>query len=295
MPSLAFLDSWSDCVTKKAPLAPFTSLKMGGLASALVKPADAATLAAILKAAQKNKAQVRFLGSGTNILVRDEGFQGMVIQFSDPAFQTITVKDKKLIARTGTTLSALVASAARHGLGGLESLVGLPGTVGGALKNDLKVKTGPLSQFVSKVELLDAQGKIAWHGRDDVPIDQLLSTPDGAIILGAEFELEPDQEDAIIKRIRKNWIHVKTHQPMSFERSARLFRDPPGGTASQLIVKASAQLNKVGGASLSERDANYVIVKDPVKTADVLKLMETVQHQVEDRLGDVLTASLIVW
>jgi len=295
MASLAFLDTWSNCVTKKAPLAPFTSLKMGGLAAALVKPSDAATLAAILKAAKKHKAQVRFLGSGTNILVRDEGFQGMVVQFSEPAFQTLIVKEHKLVAGTGATLSSLVATAARHQLGGLESLVGLPGTVGGALKNDLKVKTGPLSQFVSKVELLDAQGKIAWHGRDDLPIDQLLSTPDGAIILGAEFDLHPDQDEAIIKRLRKNWIHTKAHQPLILERSARLFRDPPGGTASQLIVKASAQLNKVGGASLSERDANYVVVTDPVKTADVLKLMETVQHQVEDRLGDVLQASLIVW
>lgn len=295
MASLAFLDTWSSCVTRKAALAPFTSLKMGGLAAALVKPPDATTLAAILKATQKHKAQVRFLGSGTNILVRDEGFQGIVIQFSEPAFQTITVKDNKLIAKTGASLNTLLATAARHHLGGLESLVGLPGTVGGALKNDLKVKTGPLSQFVSKVELLDGQGKIAWHGRDDVPIDQLLSTPDGAIILGAEFELLPDQEEAIVKRIRKNWIHVKTHQPLTFERAARLFRDPPGGTASQLIVKASAQLNKVGGAALSERDANYVVVKDPVKTADVLKLMEVVQQQVEDRLGDVLQASLLVW
>lgn len=295
MASLAFLDTWSNCVTRKAALAPFTSLKMGGLAAALVKPPDAVTLAAILKAAKKQKAQVRFLGSGTNILVKDEGFQGIVIQFSEPGFQTITVKDNTVIAKTGVTLSSLVATAARHHLGGLESLVGLPGTVGGALKNDLKVKTGPLSQFVSRVELLDAQGKVAWHGRDDVPIDQLLSTPDGAIILSAEFELHADQDDAIIKRLRKNWIHTKMSQPMSFERSARLFRDPPGGTASQLIVKASAQLNKVGGASLSERDANYVIVKDPVKTADVLKLMEAVQQQVEDRLGDVLSASLVVW
>jgi UDP-N-acetylmuramate dehydrogenase len=268
---------------------------MGGSAAALVKPPDVVTLAAILKAAQKHKVQVRFLGSGTNIIVRNEGFPGLIVQFADPAFQSITVKGNTVTAKTGTNLSALVATAARHHLGGLESLVGLPGTVGGALKNDLKVRTGPLSQFVSKVELLDASGKVAWHGRDDVPIDQLLSTSDGVIILGAEFDLHPDQDEAIIKRIRKNWIHVKTHQPMSFERSARLFRDPPGGAASQLIVKASAQLNKVGGAALSERDANYVVVHDPVKSEDVLKLMEIVQTQVEERLGDVLQPSLVVW
>lgn len=295
MATLAFLEPWASAVKKKAPLAEYTSLKIGGPAAALVKPKDADDLVAILKAAQKQKTLVRFLGSGTNILVRDEGFPGIVIQFSAPAFQTIAVKGNLLIAHSGASLNSLVSTASRAGLGGLESLVGLPGTVGGALKNDLKVRTGPLSQFVNRVELLDAQGNLAWHGRDDLPIEQLLAAQDGAIILGAEFELQPDQEEMIVKRLRKNWIHAKTHQPLSSERSSRLFRDPPGGSASQLIVKASAQLNKVGGASLSERDANYVVVEGKAKADDVIKLMDKVQAQVEERLGDVLQPSLVIW
>lgn len=295
MSALAYLDTWKACVTKNAPLAPFTSLKMGGSAAALVRPPDIATLAAVLLAAAKHRTEVRYLGSGTNILVQDAGFEGIVIQLTAPAFQNITVKDHLLIARTGTTLSNLVATAARHHLGGLESLVGLPGTVGGALKNDLKVKTGPLSQFVSRVELLHADGKNAWHGRDDVPIDQLLSTPDGVVILGAEFVLQVDQPEAIVKRLRKNWIHTKTHQPLSTERTAKLFRDPPGGTANQLIVKASAQLTTIGGASLSERDANYVVVTPKAQAGDVLQLMDKVQTHVEERLGESLQPSLVVW
>lgn len=295
MSSLAYLEPWAGSVARKVPLATYTSLKMGGSAAALVRPPDPATLTAILKAANKHKTQVRFLGSGTNILIKDDGFAGIVIQFSAPAFQTVTVQGSILTARTGVTLSALVSTAARHHLGGLESLVGLPGTVGGALKNDLKVRTGPLSQFVSRIELLDAKGNVTWIARDDLPIEQLLATPDGTIILGAEFELHQDQPEAIVKRIRKNWIHAKTHQPLSFERSARLFRDPPGGTANQLIVKASAQLNRIGGASLSERDANYVVVNDKATATDVLNLMEKVQIQVEERLGEVLQPSLVVW
>lgn len=295
MASLTFLDAWPGVVQKKAPLASLTSLQLGGPAAALVKPADVPSLVGILKAAAKHKTPVRYLGSGSNILIPETGFAGIVIQFSAPAFQTITVQKNKIIARTGATLSALVTTAARHDLGGLEGMVGLPGTVGGALKNDLKVRTGPLSQFVSKVELLDAQGKATWHDRDVVPIDQLLATPDGAIILGAEFELHPDLPDAIIKRLRKNWILVKNRQPLSSERYASLFRDPPGGTASQLIVKASAQFNRVGDASLSERDANCVIVKENATQQDVLGLMETIQNQVESRLGEVLEPSLVIW
>lgn len=295
MASLAFLDTWADCVTRNAPMASLTSLNIGGKAAALVRPPDAAALSAIIQAALKNKVEVRYLGSGSNVLVQDTGFPGIVIQFSSPGFQSVTVKENKVLAKTGTTLSNLIATAARHHLGGLESLISLPGTVGGALKNDLKVKTGPLSQFVSRVELLDAAGKVAWHNRDELPIDQLLASPDGVIILGAEFVLEPDQTDAIVKRLRKNWIHTRNHAPLSLERAARLFRDPPGGTASQLIVKASAQLNKVGGAALSERDSNYVVVSEKATSSEVLQLMDKVQSQVEERLGEVLQPSLVVW
>ncbi|HMO34444.1 MAG TPA: FAD-binding protein [Gemmatales bacterium] len=295
MASLAFLDSWKSCVQRDADIAPLTSLRLGGKAGALVQPPDTATLTAIIQAANKHRVEVRFLGSGSNILVQDAGFPGIVIQFSNPGFQAIQVVGNRLLARTGATLQNLVATAARHQLGGLESLVSLPGTVGGALKNDLKVKTGPLSQFVSRVELLDSTGKATWHNRDELPIDQILSTPDGVIILGAEFLLHQDPTEAVIKRLRKNWIHLRNHMPLNEERAARLFKDPPGGSASQLIVKASAQLNKVGGASLSERDSNYVVVNQQASSTDVLALMEKVAAQVEERLGEVLQPSLVVW
>lgn len=291
----AFLETWAECVTRDAPLAPFTTLKLGGPAAALVRPPDAPTLAAILATCRQQREQVRFLGNGSNILVKEEGFPGIVIRFSDPSFQTITVSGSVISARTGASIAALVSTAARHGLGGLEGLVGLPGTVGGALKNDLKVKTGPLSQFVNRVELLDASGGISWHGRDDVPLDQVLHGPDGPVILGAEFQLHVDQPGDIVKRLRKNWIYMKAQQPLSFERAARLFRDPPGRTANQLITQAGAQLNKVGGAVLSDRDANFVVVSDPVTSRDVLRLMELVQAQVSERLGEALQPSLIVW
>lgn len=295
MSSLTFLEKWPGCVVKQAPLAPLTSLRMGGPAGALVAPDSVETLFAMLKEAVRHQVGVRFLGSGTNILVQDVGYPGLVIQFTSTKFQTIDVSDNKVIANTGVTLGNLLSTAARKQLGGLESLVGFPGTVGGALKNDLKVKTGPLSQYVSRVQLLDSQGKVAWHARDEIPIDQLLSTPDGAIILGAEFTLHHDQTESIIKRIRKHWIHTTTHQPLRHERFARLFRDPPGGTANQLIVKASVQLSKVGTASLSERDANYVVVTGDAKAEDVLQLMELVQSHVEERLGETLQPSLVVW
>lgn len=295
MASLSFLEPWSGSITRNVDLAPFTSLKIGGQAAAMAHPADAKTLSAILTACKRNNSPVRFLGSGTNILVRDEGWPGLVIRFSEPTFQAITVKGSTIQAKTGANLSALVSTAARHNLGGLESLVGVPGTVGGALKNDLKIKAGPLSQFVSSVELLDPQGNVSRHNREDLPIDQLLHGPDGMVILSAEFILNEDHPDTIVKRLRKQWIQMKAQYPLSFERAARLFRDPPGGTANQAIMQAASQQNSVGGASLSERDANYVVVYDPVKAQDVIDLMGLVATQVEERVGQQLIPSLVVW
>jgi UDP-N-acetylmuramate dehydrogenase len=285
MASLAFLDKWSKYVVRDADLAPFTSLKLGGKAAALVRPPDVATLAAVLQACQKGQVPVRFLGSGTNVLVRDEGFPGVVVQFSSPAFQEVKVSGEVVHAKTGATLAALVSGAARAGLGGLESLVGLPGTVGGALKNDLKIKTGPLSQSVSRIELLDPDGRVAEYGRNDIPIEPLLQPAQGPVILSAEFVLTPDRPEAI----------VKSQQPPSLERTARLFRDPPGGTANQLIVQAGVQTSRVNEVTLNERDANYAVVAGRAQARDVIALMDLVASQVEERLGQTLQPSLVIW
>jgi UDP-N-acetylmuramate dehydrogenase len=295
MASLSFLDPWSECITRDVDLAPFTSLNIGGKAAADATPPSVKALSSILTACKKNNAPVRFLGSGTNILVRDEGWSGLVIRFSEPFFQTITVNGTTIQAKTGANLGLLVSTAARHNLSGLESLVGVPGTIGGALKNDLKIKTGPLSEFVSSVELLDPQGNISRHTKEDLPIEQLLHAPDGTIILSADFILNEDHPDVIVKRLRRQWIQTKSQYPLSFERAARLFRDPPGGTANQLIMQSGSQQAAAGGASLSERDANYVIVHDPVKAQDVIDLMGQVASQVEERVGQQLIPSLVVW
>src|SRR5262249_10600809 len=114
-------------------------------------------------------------------------------------------------------------------------------------------------------------------------------------ILSAEFVLNEDHPDTIVKRLRRQWIQTKAQYPLSFERAARLFRDPPGGTANQLIMQSGSQQTSIGGASLSERDANYVVVHDPVKAQDVIDLMGQVATQVEERLGQQLTPSLVVW
>src|SRR5437588_4067892 len=101
MASLTFLDAWSDCIARNVDLAPFTSLKIGGKAAAVARPTDVKTLSAILQACKKNKVAIHFLGSGTNILARDEGWPGLVIRFSEPSFQAITVSGTTIQAKTG--------------------------------------------------------------------------------------------------------------------------------------------------------------------------------------------------
>ncbi len=113
--------------------------------------------------------------------------------------------------------------------------------------------------------------------------------------MAAEFELDPDRPDAIVKRIRKAWIQRKAKQPLTFQASARLFKDPRGFSASTLLEQAGLRGTKVGGAELSDRDANYVVAHPGASTRDVLRLIDLLRSRVRERFGVELELEPAVW
>src|SRR5262245_49426018 len=131
MPSLA---EFADVVKPNEPLAPYTYLKLGGPAEFLVQPRSREELSAVVRRCFQDGIPLRVLGGGCNILVRDEGVKGAVLRLHEPAFTQVSVDGKRVRAGTGASVSALISRAARHGLAGLETLIGIPGTVGGALR-----------------------------------------------------------------------------------------------------------------------------------------------------------------
>jgi UDP-N-acetylmuramate dehydrogenase len=295
MPSQSWPSEFAEFTTANEPLAPYTHLKIGGPAEYFVQPRSVEELVAVLRHCATSKIPQRVLGAGVNLLVPDEAVPGAVLRLSSPAFSTISVDGTRVRTGCGASLPSLISAAARHGLAGLEALVGIPATVGGALRHNAGGRSGEIGPLVRRVEVLDEKGGVDVRERDELKFGESASNLDDAVLLTAELELEKDSTDAIVKRMRKAWITRKAGKPYTFQASARMFQNPKGFSAAALIEQAGLGRQKVGGAEVSERNANYVVANAGATARDVLRLMDLLKSKVAERTGIELERELVVW
>lgn len=292
---MAGLDDFAEIIKRNEPLAPYLHLKLGGPAEMLVQPRSRDELSRFVRHCYQEGVPLRVLGSGCNLLVRDEGVRGAVLRLSESAFTNIRVEINRVQAGTGVEVSTLIAQAARHGLAGFETLVGIPGSVGGALRCNAGDRYGDIGQFVRQVEVMDSSGNTQMRDRDELRFGEHASNLDDPVLLTAWFQLESDNTDAIVKRMRKAWIARKASQPLSFQASARIFKNPRGLSAAALIEQTGLIRTRVGGAEVSDRDANYFIVHPGASTRDVLRLIDLVRSRVQERFNVTLEQEITVW
>ena len=292
---MARLAEFDAIIKRNEPLAPYTYLKVGGPAEMLIQPRSREELSRLVRHCYQEGIRLRVLGSGCNMLVRDEGVRGAVLRLSEPAFTEITVEGTRARAGTGASVSALISASARHGLAGLETLVGIPGTVGGALRCNAGDRGGDIGQFVRQVEVLDRRGEVQVRDRDELHFKEHASNLDDPVILTAEFALEPDTPDAIVKRLRKAWILRKGGQPLGFQSAGRVFKNPRGLSARELLEQAGLSRTRVGGAEVSDRDPNYIVVHEGASSRDVLRLIDLMQSRVREKFNIDLEREIVVW
>jgi UDP-N-acetylmuramate dehydrogenase len=289
------LESFAEILKPDEPLAPYTYLRIGGPAEGLVQPRSRDELAGVVKACYQKKIPLRVIGGGCNVLVPNEGVKGVVIRLSEPAFTEITVNGRRVQVGAGAPLSALISQSARHALAGLETLVGINGTVGGAIRCNAGDRSGEIGRYVQRVEVLDAGGRTETRERDELSFSTGWSNLDDPVLLSAEFELESDQPDAIVKRMRKAWIQRKARQPLSFQAAGRIFKNPRGLSAGAMIEQAGLAKMRVGGAEISDRDANYIVAQPGTAARDVLRLIEVVRSRVRERFNVDLELEITIW
>jgi UDP-N-acetylmuramate dehydrogenase len=290
------LVDFADIVKLREPLAPYTLFKIGGPAEVMVQPRNVQELAAVVKRCYSRNLLLRILGAGCSVLVQDEGVRGVVLRLNGPPFTDIVAEGgRRLRAGCGASLGALIAAAARNKLSGLEHLVGMPGSVGGAIRLNAGDRAAEIGQFVQSVEILDSQGNQHTRERDDLRFTYRSSNLDDPVLLTAHFELEPDSTEHIVKRLRKAWIQRKAGHPFSYQAATRMFKNPPGLSAGALIEQAGLVGTKVGGAQVNDRDPNYVVVEPGSSARDVLRILELVRKQVLDRFKVELEQEISVW
>lgn len=288
-------DRFADITRAEEPLAPFTHLRIGGPAELLLTPRSPEELGAVVAACAAEKVALRVLGSGSKLLIRDEGVRGAVVRLNSPAFRQMHVDGRRVRAGAGSSLFDVIADTAVVGLGGLESLVALPGTLGGAVRCNAGDRWGEIADFVRRVEVIDEKGQVRTRERADLHFAEHQSDLDDPVILGIEFELEKDAADAIERRMRKAWIHRKAEMPYTHQASVCAFKPPKGISAASLIERSGLAKGRVGAAEVSERNANYVVAQPGTTARDVLQLVELVQNRVREKCGVQLERELIVW
>lgn len=289
------LSNFSSFVTENAPLAGRTWLGVGGAAKCLAEPTTQDELIALVKHFGNEGLPVRVLGGGSNVLVRDTGVDGAVVSLAAPCFSEIKIDGSTLTAGGGATLATVITESVRAGLAGLDPLVGVPGSIGGALHSNAGTRGGDIGQWTCEATVLTRDGQVHTRNREDLLFAYRQSSLDELVILDACFQLEEDDPEKLTKRMQKQWILKRTTQPLSDQRTASIFRNPRGMSAGMLIDQAGLKGTAVGGAAVSSDHANFFVTNEDATADDVLKLIDLVRSRVAERLGVELETELEIW
>ena len=277
------------------PMAMHTWLQLGGRAEYFAEPRNESELVTLLKACREEGVVVRTLGLGTNILVSDDGVPGMVIRLTAPDFCRIETDAPFLIAGAGAKLGRAITAGVYEGLAGLEGFIGIPGTVGGAVWNNISTSDGDIGQSVESVRIVTYAGETLDLGRDEIVFSSGSCSLENAVIISCRFRLEHEDAGELSKRLQKLWIVRKKTQPMGHQGSGWLFKDPRGQSASELIDDAGLKGTRIGGAVVCDRNPNFVIVEPECSSDDVRRLARLIAAQVRERFEVDLELDLELW
>lgn len=271
-------------VRRDAPLAPCTWFHVGGLADLLVRPADEEDLATFL-AALPADVPLTVIGAGSNLLVRDGGVRGAVVRLG-PAFASLTSEGDRIQAGAGALDGAVARQAEAVGLGGLEFLSGIPGTIGGAVRMNAGAFGRSLADVLVEASGLDRTGH-PWR-RDGAALGlsyrrSKLAADD--IVLGAILRGQPGDPAAIAAEQERIRAYRETHQPQRVRTGGSTFANPPGESAWRLIDAAGCRGLTRGGARVSEKHCNFLINLGEATAAEIEDLGEDVRRRVRDHSG----------
>ena len=265
---------------RNEPMCKHTTFKTGGNADVFLDLSSRETLIYALNAAKEFSVPVFILGKGSNILVSDDGIEGVVICLS--GLDEIKICANHAVCGAGAPLAAVCISARDAGLSGMEFAYGIPGTLGGALYMNAGAYGGEMSQVVKSAEVLDLDGNISEILSDDMLLGYRTSvfSKKEYIILSVTLELSNGKKDSISKKMDELLARRKAKQPLCFPSAGSTFKRPEGYFAGALIEKNNLKGECVGGAMVSEIHAGFVVNAANACSADILKLIRKVQETV---------------
>jgi UDP-N-acetylmuramate dehydrogenase len=268
------------------PLARMTSFRIGGPADYYIEPADREDLVAVLAYLRDRRVPYVVLGCGSNVLVSDSGIRGAVINL-EHGLARVSLEDRSVKAESGVRLGKFVDFCIHHGLGGVEMLAGIPGTVGGGVVMNAGAYGGEVSDHLHSVEVI-RQGAVLEVKKADAGFAYRRSNFIGDVVLSARFAL-PDAEKAeLIRRRRELLLKRNRTQPLNLPNSGSVFQNPPGNFAAKLIEECGLKGKRCGAAQISEKHANFIVNHGGALASDVLELILLARRSVRERSGIAL-------
>lgn len=278
-----------DMVLVNEPMSSHTTFRIGGPADYFVMPENAEELAEILKICKEENVPYFILGNGSNLLVGDKGFRGVVVQLYKN-FDGITIEGTAVTAKAGAMLIRVAKEAGKAGLTGLEFASGIPGTVGGAMVMNAGAYGGEMKDVVTSVTILTKDGEVKKLSGEEMNFRYRGSVieDEGYIVLEAVMELKEGNVEEIQIRMDELSVQRKTKQPIEYPSAGSTFKRPEGYFAGKLIMDAGLRGYQVGGAQVSEKHCGFVINAGGATAADVMQLMSDVSDKVQQQFGVAL-------
>ncbi len=293
-----------------------TWYKVGGRADVLVRPRSVEALCNLMRRCNETGTTARVLGSGANLLIADEGVDGIVVHLDHAAFREVSTIHRHRVHRAGVegragdamrvmagkSLEQLVMSAATQGLSGIECMAGVPASVGGAIRMNAGGKFGCIGDAVVAVGCINLKGDLVVHEGPDVTFEYRRCSIIDPVILWAELALTPDDPARTHARVKEIFAYKKQSQPMAANSAGCVFRNPPASDGSGRLVSAGELIDRaglkgcsVGGASISQRHANFFTAEPGASANDIIALIDHAAKVVAEHSGYELVREVVVW
>ena len=268
---------------------------LGGPVDYFIRPKSTEELKEAVKRCSENKIPIYVMGFGSNLLISDEGLRGAVIKLDSEHFRQIEFEGEEVRAWAGAELSKLVLTCVEKGLSGIETLTGIPGSIGGAVKMNAGGNFGDIGAVVESVTLMDIDGSIFEKSKPELIFDYRRTNITAKFVLSALLKLGSGDPEQIMRTVKEIWIYKKNNQPLNTKNSGCIFKNPSGASAGAMIDRAGLKGLQIGGAAVSDKHANFIIAREDCKSRDVMRLIDVIREKVKEEFDVELELEIEIW
>jgi UDP-N-acetylmuramate dehydrogenase len=272
-------------VKKNEELARHTTMKIGGPADLFIEPTSIEGLKKTMELVQKYRINWRAIGRGSNLLVSDQGIDGVVIKLGN-SLKSMELNRTQLTVGAGYSIVALAVLISKKGLSGLEFASGIPGSVGGAVYMNAGAHGSDISKILTEAHILFEDGSLQWLTKDEMEFSyrtSVLQKKRPGIVVEARFQLTEGDKEQIVAVMQKNKDYRKVTQPYDSPCAGSIFRNPLPHFAGKLIEEAGLKGFQIGGAQISEMHGNFIVNAGNARAFDVLQLIQYVKNTILEK------------